>query len=146
MASRFATPSRRSTIPFWEGACFSRHLEGLVAGHWYTSNVLRFLGAACSCEKEIPRTKVSGISSKVFAIEKSGCQLFQEHCQTYQEYVNISSIATDNHIRKRAKNVNQNQEKTRDRQPSTVNFICKTYVTHCVSQLVLLQLRDAVAY
>ena len=40
----------------------------------------------------------------IFAIEKSGCQLFQEHCQTYQEYVNISSIANDNNIRKRAKN------------------------------------------
>ena len=30
--------------------------------------------------------------------------VFQEHCQTYQEYVNISSIIKDNNIRKRAKN------------------------------------------
>lgn len=37
LAPRFATSARRSTIPFWEGACFSRHLRGLVAGHRYTA-------------------------------------------------------------------------------------------------------------
>jgi len=48
-----------------------------------------------------------------------GCQPFQKRCQTYQEYVNLSSITSDNTIRKRAKKCQPKSGK--DSGPSTVN-------------------------
>jgi len=66
--------------------------------------------------EEVPPPGVGGMVRVSYS--EMGCQPFQERCQTYQEMSTLSSITSDNNIRKRAKNYQHKSGKDMDRQPS----------------------------